>query len=200
MTDLSIAILCGGDSSRFGEDKTRVEVDGVPLYKLIWNKLEGKSDDVFLQIDPDDEYDLRARPDLVSEEGPLGAIYSALTHAEHDWLFVSACDLPYLDSRIVDELYSEVESETEVVIPRWDNGYLEPLTALYHNSVINTLEKTLESGTRKITDFLDQLDNIKELKVDKLLEEGRISSRCFYNVNTRKDLKKLDFDKNKKVS
>ncbi len=192
MTDPSIAILCGGDSSRFGVDKTRVEVDGVPLYRLIWSKLERKSDDVFLQIDADDEYDLPTRPDLVSGKGPLGAIYSALAHAEHDWLFVSACDLPYLDPRIVDELYSKVENETEVVIPRWDNGYYEPLTALYHSSVLSRLEEILETGTRKITDFLDFLGDVKEVKVEKLIDRGEISSNCFYNVNTRNDLEKLD--------
>ncbi len=192
MTDLSIAILCGGDASRFGSDKTRVRINETPLYRLIWNKLEDKSDDVFLQVDPADEYDLPCRPDLTSRKGPLGAIYSALTHAAHDWLFVSACDLPYLDPRIVNELYLEIEEGAEVVIPRWDSGYLEPLTALYHTSVIDTLEKTLESGTRKITDFLDCLDNVKKVAVDQLVEEGRISSSCFFNVNTRKDFKKLD--------
>ncbi|MBS3786958.1 molybdenum cofactor guanylyltransferase [Candidatus Bipolaricaulota bacterium] len=192
MTDLSIAILCGGDSSRFGEDKTLVEVDGVPLYKLVWSKLEKKSDDVFLQIDPKDEYDLPARPDLVSETGPLGAIYSALTHAEHDWLFVSACDLPYLDTRIVEELYSEVESETEAVIPRWKSGYLEPLTALYHKSVLPRLKNILEGGTRKITDFLDRLDEVKEVSVEGLIESGKIPPDCFYNVNTQEDLEDLD--------
>ncbi|MFB6291029.1 MAG: molybdenum cofactor guanylyltransferase [Candidatus Bipolaricaulia bacterium] len=191
MTDLSIAILCGGDSSRFGEDKTRVEVDGIPLYKLIWSKLEGKSDDVFLQIDPGDEYDLPARPDLVSEGGPLGAIYSALAHAEHDWLFVSACDLPYLDSRIVDELFLRTEEGTEVVIPRWKSGYLEPLTALYHSSVLSRLENILEGGTRKITDFLDQLDHVKEVSVEGLVEDGKLNSNCFFNVNEREDIEGL---------
>lgn len=192
MNDLSIAILCGGDSSRFGGDKTRVEVDGIPLYKLIWNKLEGKSEDVFLQIDTGDDYDLPARPDLVSEGGPLGAIYSALARAEHDWLFVSACDLPYLDPRIVDELFLRAEEDTEVVIPRWKSGYLEPLTALYHSKVVSRLENILKGGTRKITDFLDQLDNVEKVSVERLVERGKINSNCFYNVNTQDDLDSID--------
>jgi len=195
MTDLSIAILCGGDASRFGADKTRVKIGERPLYRVIWDKLESKSEDIFLQTAPDDEYDLPTREDLLPEGGPLGGIYSALTHAKHDWLFVSACDLPYLDPRIVDELFLRAEESSEVVIPRWENGYLEPLTAIYNISVLPRLEETLDDGTRKITDFLDRLDNVKEIPVDQFMEEGRISSRCFYNVNTRKDLKKLDFDK-----
>lgn len=192
MTDLSIAILCGGDSSRFGADKTRAEIDGVPLYERTWNKLRPKSDDIFLQVAPDDEYDLKSYPDLYRDGGPLGAIYSALVHARHDWLFVSACDLPYLNPRIVDVLYSEVEEENEVVIPRWDNGYLEPLTAMYHGRVKGQLEEILASGFRKITYFLNHLNSVKEISVDRLVEKGKISRRCFYNVNTRKDFEELD--------
>ncbi|MBS3765501.1 molybdenum cofactor guanylyltransferase, partial [Candidatus Bipolaricaulota bacterium] len=174
MNDLSIAILCGGNSSRFGSDKTRAEINGVPLYKRTWNKLRPKSDDVFLQVAPDDEYDLESYPDLYRDGGPLGAIYSALVHAEHDLLFVSACDLPYLEPRIVDELYSEAGEGAEVVIPRWDNGYLEPLTAMYHGRVKGQLEEILASGSRKITDFLDCLNNVEEISVDRLVEEKKI--------------------------
>ncbi|MFP4507521.1 MAG: molybdenum cofactor guanylyltransferase [Candidatus Acetothermia bacterium] len=191
MNDLSIAILCGGDSSRFGGDKTRAEIDGVPLYKRTWKKLKPKSDDLFLQVAPGDEYDLKSYPDLYRDGGPLGAIYSALTHAEHDWLFVSACDLPYLNPRIVDELYSEAEEETEVVIPKWNNGYLEPLTSLYHGRVKEQLEEMLASGSRKITYFLDRLNHVKEISVDRMAESGKINRRCFYNVNTREDLEEL---------
>ena len=192
MTDLSIAILCGGDASRFGEDKTRVEIGGRPLYQIIWDKLEGKSDDIFLQTAPDDEYDLPTSEDLVPEGGPLGGIYSALTHAKHDWLFVSACDLPYLDPEIVDELYLRAEEGTDVVIPRWENGYLEPLTAIYNVNVLSRLEETLDDGTRKITDFLDQLDEVKEVSVEGLIESGKIPHNCFYNVNTQDDLDNLN--------
>ena len=191
MIDFSIAILCGGDSSRFGSDKTKVKFENRPLYRHVWDKLEGKSDDVFLQTAPGDDYDLPTRTDLVSGMGPLGGIYSALFHARHDWLFVVACDLPYLDSRIVDELLPRAGEDTEVVIPRWDNGYLEPLTALYHSSVNPTLEEVLEGGTRKIADFYDHLEKVKKVPVEELTEDGKIPSNCFFNLNKKKDLEGL---------
>lgn len=197
MTELSIAVLCGGDSSRFGGDKTRVKVRGMPLYRLMWNRLKDRSDNLFLQIDPEDEYELPTNTDVIEDGGPLGGIYSALAYAEHNWIFVSGCDLPYLDPRIVDALYSVVDEETEVVIPRWNNGYLEPLTALYHRRVLSSLEAILESGTRKITDFLDGLDEVREISVELMIEEGTISPHCFYNLNTREDLEKLDISENK---
>lgn len=194
VTDLSIAILCGGDSSRFGEDKTRELINGVPLYKLIWNNLAGESEDVFLQVAPGDEYDLPTEVDLIPEGGPLAGIYSALSHAENDWLFVSACDLPNLDPEIVEVLLDEVGSEnySEVVIPRWENGYYEPLAALYNRTLLPDLEKLIEEGTRKITEILRVADGVREVSVEKLLAEDKISSGCFFNLNTREDLEKLD--------
>ncbi len=194
MNDLSIAILCGGDSSRFGEDKTRQLVDGLPLYKLIWEKLASRSRDIFLQTAPGDQYDLPTRVDLIQGGGPLGAIYSALTHAKNDWLFVSACDLPNLDPDLVDILIAEARSEDdfEIIIPRWDNGYYEPLAALYNKSLLPVMERLIVEGTRKITDILEAAESVKEVSIEGLLAEDEVSSGCFFNVNTREDLQKLD--------
>ncbi|MEF8726187.1 MAG: molybdenum cofactor guanylyltransferase [Candidatus Bipolaricaulota bacterium] len=195
MPKLSIAILCGGKSSRLGKDKTRIKVDGTPLYKVIWKKLEGKANEIFLQVNPEDDYDLPTRPDLLPERGPLGAIYSALTHASNEWLFISACDLPNLDPRIIDELSAnlgEAEKTPDAVIPRWDNGYYEPLVALYRTSLKRDMRNALKGGTRKITNFLSRVDMVREISVDRLISEGSISSHCFFNVNNLEDLKELN--------
>ncbi|MFW6111751.1 MAG: molybdenum cofactor guanylyltransferase [Candidatus Bipolaricaulota bacterium] len=195
MPKLSIAILCGGKSSRLGKDKTRIKVDGTPLYKVIWKKLEGRANEIFLQVNPEDDYDLPTRPDLLPEKGPLGAIYSALTHASNEWLFISACDLPNLDPRIIDELSAtlgEAEKTPDAVIPRWDNGYYEPLVALYRTSLKRDMRNALRGGTRKITNFLSKVDMVREISVDRLISGGSISSDCFFNVNNPEDVKELN--------
>ncbi|MBS3825498.1 molybdenum cofactor guanylyltransferase [Candidatus Bipolaricaulota bacterium] len=195
MPKLSIAILCGGKSSRLGKDKTRIKVDGTPLYRVIWKKLEGKANEIFLQVNPEDDYDLLTRRDLLPERGPLGAIYSALTHASNEWLFVSACDLPNLDPRIINELSAnlgEAEKTPDAVIPRWDNGYYEPLVALYRTSLKRDMRNALKGGTRKITNFLSEVDMVREISVDRLISEGSISSDCFFNVNNPEDVKELN--------
>lgn len=195
MVDLSVAILCGGDSTRLGEDKTRIKINGKPLYRLMWEKLEGKGDEAFLQVSPEDHYNLPTRPDLLPQGGPLGAIYSALIHACNEWVFVSACDLPNLDPGIVGELALKLEEKgenQEVIIPRWNNGYYEPLVALYRRSLRAEMGDSLEKGTRKITDFLTLIKGVQEISVDRLIAEGVISSDCFFNVNTREDVAELN--------
>lgn len=195
MPKLSIAILCGGESSRLGRDKTRIKADGTPLYRVIWEKLEGKANEIFLQVNPEDDYDLPTRSDLLPKGGPLGAIYSALTHASNEWLFISACDLPNLDPRIIDELSAnlgEEEKTPDAVIPRWDNGYYEPLAALYRISLKRDMRDSLKNGTRKITNFLSGVNTVREISVDRLISEGSISSDCFFNVNNPEDVEELN--------
>lgn len=195
MPKLSIAILCGGESSRLGRDKTRIKVNGKPLYRVLWDRLEGKANEIFLQANPEDDYDLPTRFDLLPEGGPLGAIYSALTHASNEWLFISACDLPNLDPRIIDELSANLSEEgrtPDVVIPRWDNGYYEPLVALYRTSLKRDMRDALKGGTRKITNFLSGVDTVREISVDQLISEGSIPSDCFFNVNYPEDVEGLN--------
>lgn len=195
MPKLSIAILCGGESSRLGRDKTRIKVNGTPLYRVIWEKLEGKANEIFLQVNPEDDYDLPTQSDLLPKEGPLGAIYSALTHASNEWLFISACDLPKLDPRIIDELSANLGEERktpDAVIPRWDNGYYEPLVAFYRISLKRDMQDSLKNGTRKITNFLSGVNTVREVSVDRLISEGSISSDCFFNVNNPEDVEGLN--------
>lgn len=195
MSKLSIAILCGGESSRLGRDKTRIKVNGTPLYRVIWEKLEGKADEIFLQVNPEDDYDLPTRSDLLPKGGPLGAIYSALTHASNEWLFISACDLPNLDPRIIDELFTNLGEERktpDAVIPRWNNGYYEPLAALYRTSLKQDMQDSLKNGMRKITNFLSGVNTVREISVDRLISEGSISADCFFNVNNPEDVEELN--------
>jgi len=101
--DLSIAVLCGGRSSRFGSDKTIHIVAGRPLYRHVLDKVSILSDDAFIQGDKSKAgVEVRAHEDLVPGIGPIGGIYSALCQAKHPRTFVLACDMPSLDVRVLD--------------------------------------------------------------------------------------------------
>jgi len=188
---ISVAILCGGKSSRFGKDKTKVPFRGKQIYRILWDKLSPKTDDSFLQLKSEDDYGLPSKYDLPAVSGPLGGIYSALVHSRYEWTFVSACDLPLLDPRIVDELAERIDGGAKTVIPRWDNGYWEPLAALYHASLSRRIKRALDGDVYKIMDFVDGIDGVRTVRIEGLISDGNISKQCFCNVNTRKDLDRL---------
>jgi len=189
---ISIAILCGGKSSRFEGDKTKTIFRTKPLYRVIWDRLKPKSNEIFLQVRSEEEYNLPAKKDVLDVEAPLGGIYSALVNSSCAWVFVSACDLPLIDPSIVEILANAVSTDTTGVVPRWRTGYHEPLVALYHVSLIPVIEEVLNQDIYKITELIDLSADIKSVIIDDLIEEGKISSQCFYNVNTKRDLKELE--------
>jgi len=189
--NLSIAILCGGSSTRFDGDKTVTSFQDKPLFRVIWDRLQSKSEDIFLQVRSKDKYPVESREDLLDVEGPLAGIYSALVNSRREWVFVSACDLPLIDPRLVDELDKEAGNGTRVVIPRWKSGHREPLAALYHSSLVPGMKDALDADVHKITEFLDGTSGVREISIEGLIEREKITERCFYNVNTRRDLERL---------
>lgn len=178
--DVSVAILTGGNSSRFGRAKQLFEVNGKPLFNICYEKFQTLSDDVFLQGEFSGT-DADVRGDLVSEKGPLGGIYSALKNARHERVFVLACDMPDLDPRILGLLLEHGESE--LVVPRWRNGHFEPLCSLYSKSQMPLVEEMLADGTLKISELFGRVEKTSFPIIDEWIEQGLISAGCFRNMN-----------------
>ncbi|MFQ6106237.1 MAG: molybdenum cofactor guanylyltransferase [Thermoplasmata archaeon] len=183
MADVSVAILTGGNSSRFGQSKQLHEIEGKPLFMACYEKFLRLSDDVFLQ----GEFEgagVDTREDLVTGKGPLGGIYSALKNARHERVLVIACDMPHIDSRILNLLLAH---DAELVVPRWRNGYLEPLCSVYSKKHAREIEEMLEEGTLKISRLFQRVEGIKFPTIENWIESGLISAECFYNMNELRD-------------
>lgn len=117
----------------------------------------------------------------MSEKGPLGGIYSALKNARYERVFVLACDMPDLDPRILGLLLEHGESD--LVVPRWRNGHLEPLCSLYSKSQMPLVEEMLASGTLKISELFGRVMKTSFPIIDEWIEQGLLLAGCFRNMN-----------------
>jgi len=151
MEPLPVYILAGGRSSRFGSDKARVEIAGLPSLPLIVSlaqqlapvasrlrvvaELAGKYDDLGLET----------IGDRLPGQGPLGGLHAALADAdEHDeagWLLLASCDLVEVRPRWVSELFAHVRRGIQAVAFRDDRW--QPMPALYHTSLAELVERQL---------------------------------------------------------
>jgi molybdopterin-guanine dinucleotide biosynthesis protein A len=184
---ISIAIFCSSKSNRFGGNKPFYTLDGKPFYQILLKKLKALTDDLFLQTTPDLEPRFpNACKDLVIGKGPLGGIYSALHHAKYNKVFVVASDMPYLDVNIVKEL--KRYTKYDIIVPKWTDGYLEPLCAIYSKPLLSSIRHMIENKELKISKLYDLIPNIKYVNINKLIAEGKIRNDCFINVNWKKDL------------
>ena len=184
-------LLAGGRSRRFGNDKLLFRVDGRPLIQHALERLESASliDEVIVVASPDNVGRLRSLGcEVVVDElsvGPAGGVYTALGLGD---AFVAAGDMPLIVPELVDHIIREFARHGKTAcVPRWSNGYLEPLHAAYSRVFRGILEERIHSGDYSLNGAIRSAD-VCYLEVEGLPSHWR---RSFFNVNSRSDLRKL---------
>lgn len=188
MTDISIAILVGGKSTRFERRKQLLDFGGSSLLRTIYDRLRPLSDDVFLQGSLTMN-GARTNRDMIEGAGPIGGIYSALNCSLHDRVVVIASDMPFLDARLLDVL--KREKDAKLVVPRWKNGFTEPLASLYTRSLIPQIEEMLRQGEFQISKLFEKVESVRWLVIEDLIRKGVITEDCFYNINEPQDWSRI---------
>jgi molybdopterin-guanine dinucleotide biosynthesis protein A len=175
------AVLAGGRSSRFGQDKARFVYRGRALLEWVLLSLE-EADERFVvakRVYP--EFGVPVYADLV-EAGPLGGLYTALRRAAAPWVAVAACDLPHLRREYWAFLLSWAYDRP--VIPLDEQGRLQPLAGLYPTALASSLEAALYRGARSLKGFLREV-GYREIPWEHLVPFG---SSLLLNANRPEDL------------
>lgn len=121
-------VLAGGRSSRMGQDKAALEVDGAPLLDRIVATLVNEAWKVTI-LGGHKVLNAAFLPDRLPFQGPLASLREF--HPKSECVFVLSCDLPLFDPRIPDVLERKI-GESDAAIPE-ANGSLQPLCGLYRN-------------------------------------------------------------------
>lgn len=185
--DFSVAVLVGGKSRRMGADKALLSVDGRPIIQRVIETVRTVAADVILVgASAHTHAWLGGRPveDLVPEGGPLAGIYTALSAARFHHCLVVACDMPFLNARLLRHMHRRAAS-WDVVVPHLD-GHLEPLHAVYSRACLEPIATMLNQGR------VCPLDLYPMVRTD-YLEAQEIALfdpdyRSFINLNTPADL------------
>ncbi len=177
------AVLIGGKSRRFGSDKTFISIDGIPLSVILYDRLsEILNEIIFVGDRPDKLQDGRKyMVDLMPDRGPLGGLYSALSAAQEDYCFLTACDLPFMDSALIDYLWSKKDTSNDIIVPIW-SGKVEPLAAFYHRRCLPVVKNALLNDQRRMRIFWGEM-NVNYVDVTSNFELAELE-RLFFNVNT----------------
>ncbi|MGC3960814.1 MAG: molybdenum cofactor guanylyltransferase [Verrucomicrobiota bacterium] len=131
--NFSAVILAGGQSSRMGRDKARVEISGETLLarqiKLV--RVAGAAEVLISgRADRDDtQFGLRVLTDNFPSSGPLAGIESALRVCRTPLLLVLAVDMPHMTAEFLQQLQRQCGGGSGILPRR--AGQLEPLAAFY---------------------------------------------------------------------
>ena len=97
-------VLAGGRSSRMGQDKGLLVLDGKPLVEHAVAKLKRLCAAVSILSGKGElEKYGRVVPDNVGGYGPLGGIEAALGDSEYAWNLILPVDMPFLPTRLLDD-------------------------------------------------------------------------------------------------
>lgn len=185
---ISGIILAGGKSSRMGQAKPFLMMNGKRMIDVAAEKLKELFGEVVIVIDRKEEFaglGCRVVEDIVKGCGPLGGIYTGLREVSGDGAFFAACDMPFLHKGLISRLIKLTDFENyECVVPRHSAATLkriEPLHAIYSKQIIPAIEKSLNAGRL----------SLRELLADcrcKYADVGEDEVCSFTNVNTPEDL------------
>src|SRR5947207_935848 len=123
-------VLVGGASSRMGQDKARLPLEGKTLLDRVAAAVEEAAGSVTLVGAPERyaNLGLRAVPDGRPGCGPLAGIHAALTDSRAEWNLIAACDMPLIAAPFLRSLLDAAESSgADCLIPSGPSGHPEPL-------------------------------------------------------------------------
>ncbi|GAB4536333.1 MAG: molybdenum cofactor guanylyltransferase [Thermodesulfovibrionia bacterium] len=183
ISDSTGVILAGGENRRMPVLKGFIRVHGKPIIERNLNLMKGLFQEVFIITNQPEFYihlDARLFGDVYDIRGPMTGILTALMNAKNKWVFITACDMPFIDEGVIRYLSSKRDDYDAVLFKS------EPLLAFYSKSLLNPMEEALISGKNGINDFL------KDKRV-KYIKSCEIKGweRSFINLNTPWDVEKV---------
>jgi molybdopterin-guanine dinucleotide biosynthesis protein A len=96
--------------------------------------------------------------------------------------------MPFVKSEVLKLLFDKVIG-FDLAIPRWPNGYLEPLHAVYDsNKTRQCLSKLEISNNTRVSDLISRLESVNYLDISEIMKVDP-SLRLFFNVNSENELK-----------
>jgi molybdopterin-guanine dinucleotide biosynthesis protein A len=181
-------ILAGGESRRMGREKSLLDFKGRPLVAHMLELCAGLFEQTVIVTNKPDHYRSYGA-ELVSDvfdiRGPLTGIYSGLLKSRSEYSFVAACDMPFLNPRLIAYMGAAAQGY-DAVVPRYQ-GYLEPLHAVYHRGLLPAIESRLRKGDRRIRSMFDDLA-VRYLAEEEIDRFDPLR-RSFRNLNTPEEYK-----------
>ncbi|MFQ5999311.1 MAG: molybdenum cofactor guanylyltransferase, partial [Candidatus Bathyarchaeia archaeon] len=197
----SAVILAGGLSKRFGRDKSLIELAGKPLILHVLDRaFEIVVDETVVVVSSEIQKNafaslLGRRANVIVDkykaQSPLVGALTGFETVHGEYSLLLSCDTPFVSSQIAQFLL-DLCVNRGAVIPRWPNGYIEPLQAAYHTRSALTAAKTvLEEGKLDLRSMIARLNGVRYVST-MVLRQMDPQLLTFFNINTLEDLRRAE--------
>lgn len=187
-------VMCGGNSSRMGMDKSKIRYHQAEQRYHVFDLLKEFCKEVFISCNPEQAREIKGNYPFVSDApifsntGPVGGLLTAFTmHPGKDFLVIG-CDYPLLTKSDLKKFLKAIPVATKAsAFYNLSDGFYEPLLAFYtakcrlvletmHKENNHSLQQFLKSENAfRFTDYdtsrIRSIDTVKEMQtVQELLK------------------------------
>lgn len=187
-------ILAGGKSSRMGQNKALLKINGETVIERIAKVMKKCFKRVVIITNSPVEYEflgLEMYEDINKSMGPLAGIHSGLTHSKDESNFVISCDVPLINEKII-RFICNYRTDKDIRIAKAE-GYQQHLCGVYSKKLCGIAENilnnsvSLNNSSRALHSFLDTAGfEIIDTEIMPFDTES-----CFLNLNRPEDYNKL---------
>jgi molybdopterin-guanine dinucleotide biosynthesis protein A len=180
-------ILSGGKNSRMGSNKAFLQIEKEKLIDKNIRLLRDIFKDVIIVVANSQEYlrqDAIIVTDIFPQKGALGGLYTGLFFSPHKYAFVTACDMPFLNSHFIEYMAQKAEGY-DIVVPAPPDG-LQPLCAVYSRVCLPAIKNLIDKNHLQIKGLYPR-HKIAEIP-PAVLKSFDPEEKMFTNLNTPDDL------------
>ena len=129
--------------------------------------------------------------DKYGTQSPLVGALTGFEGARSEFSLLLPCDTPFISSQIA-SLLLELCVNKDAAIPRWPNGYIEPLQAAYHTrSALAAANRALEDKKMNMHSMIACLKKVRYVSTFVLKQiDPRLMT--FFNLNRPRDMRKAE--------
>jgi molybdenum cofactor guanylyltransferase len=191
-----------------GRDKAMIEIAGIPLIRRIYDAIASCQEPAAVIANPLNPFyhqisvvtpwaqryqsvlpiDCHFIADQQPDRGPLVAFSQAISAIPSTWVFLVACDLPYLSTPRIQSWIDKlpfIPPASLAYLPRHQSKGWEPLCGFYRQTCDRSLAEYINNGGRSFQNWLTH-NTVTELIID--------DPSCLLNCNTPADLRAIEID------
>lgn len=183
--NIATLILMGGQNKRMnGEHKAFLTLNQKTFLDTIVEHLSSFSK-IYLSVNDKNKFNHLSLPlieDEFSSIGPINGIYSALKTIPEDYLFVTACDMPFMNAEFAQYMASHFDPDAACFALTNEEGFFFTMGAIYSKSCLPYIEAMLQNKRYSLQQLIKKCPSQKMF-----LSDTPFSKKVLVNINTPDD-------------
>jgi len=196
----AVIVLAGGLSKRFDQDKCLKELAGKPLVAHVLNRVSDVADESVVVVGSEaqqntllhlQELKSKVVVDKYRDHSPLVGALTGFETVRAECALLLPCDAVFVSPEIAG-LLLDLCVDRSAVIPRWPNGYIEPLQAAYNVKLAKDAAIAALSEAKR--DMLSMIAHLRRIRYVSTLVLRQYDEKLstFYNINTVEDWRRAE--------